>query len=238
MQRPPGPRRPRRLATRHVQITRLEEASIPLHLIAWDLLSGQEARRRSQQHSRSPTRSRSAPRARLHTGPPATQRPQTISRLAASGSGAPAAAAASETLTRLLSPAPAPPSRPGAIRHRRRNHHPARRQSPAHPAHQLHPRPATDHPGAYGRQEQLWRPTTPTPPGREHHRSPRTTSRAAPRQAPLGLPGPWQNGFMPMALSMPPRTICWKYCAPGKADGDCQSPASCPRVVSHAFPPS
>jgi NTE family protein len=34
----------RRLATRHLQITRLEDASIPLHLIAWDLLSGQEAR--------------------------------------------------------------------------------------------------------------------------------------------------------------------------------------------------
>ena len=34
----------RRLATRHVEITRLEEASIPLHLIACDLLSGQEVR--------------------------------------------------------------------------------------------------------------------------------------------------------------------------------------------------
>jgi NTE family protein len=34
----------RRLAARHLQITRLEDASIPLHLIAWDLLSGQEAR--------------------------------------------------------------------------------------------------------------------------------------------------------------------------------------------------
>jgi NTE family protein len=34
----------RRLATRHLEITRLEEASIPLHLIAYDLLSGQEVR--------------------------------------------------------------------------------------------------------------------------------------------------------------------------------------------------
>jgi NTE family protein len=34
----------RRIATRHLEIARLEEASIPLHLIACDLLSGQEAR--------------------------------------------------------------------------------------------------------------------------------------------------------------------------------------------------
>lgn len=34
----------RRLATRNLEITRLEEASIPLHLIAYDLLSGQEVR--------------------------------------------------------------------------------------------------------------------------------------------------------------------------------------------------
>jgi NTE family protein len=34
----------RRLITRHLEITRLEEASIPLHLIAYDLLSGQEVR--------------------------------------------------------------------------------------------------------------------------------------------------------------------------------------------------
>jgi NTE family protein len=34
----------RRLAARHLEITRLEEASIPLHLIACDLLSGQEVR--------------------------------------------------------------------------------------------------------------------------------------------------------------------------------------------------
>ena len=33
-----------RLVTRHLEITRLEEASIPLHLIAYDLLSGREAR--------------------------------------------------------------------------------------------------------------------------------------------------------------------------------------------------
>ena len=34
----------RRLVTRHLEITRLEEASIPLHLIAYDLLSGREVR--------------------------------------------------------------------------------------------------------------------------------------------------------------------------------------------------
>jgi NTE family protein len=34
----------RRLAARHLQITRLEQASVPLHLIACDLLSGQEVR--------------------------------------------------------------------------------------------------------------------------------------------------------------------------------------------------
>jgi NTE family protein len=34
----------RRLAARHLEITRLEEASVPLHLIACDLLSGQEVR--------------------------------------------------------------------------------------------------------------------------------------------------------------------------------------------------
>jgi NTE family protein len=33
-----------RLAARHLQITRLEQASVPLHLIAYDLLSGQEVR--------------------------------------------------------------------------------------------------------------------------------------------------------------------------------------------------
>jgi len=34
----------RRLATRHVQFERLEQASIPLHLVAFDLLSGNEVR--------------------------------------------------------------------------------------------------------------------------------------------------------------------------------------------------
>jgi NTE family protein len=34
----------RRLVTRHLKIARLEEAGIPLHLIAYDLLSGQEVR--------------------------------------------------------------------------------------------------------------------------------------------------------------------------------------------------
>src|ERR1700730_9618207 len=34
----------RRLITRHLKIARLEEAGIPLHLIAYDLLSGQEVR--------------------------------------------------------------------------------------------------------------------------------------------------------------------------------------------------
>lgn len=34
----------RRVATRHLEITRLEEASVPLHLIACDLLSGEEVR--------------------------------------------------------------------------------------------------------------------------------------------------------------------------------------------------
>jgi NTE family protein len=34
----------RRLAARHLRITRLEQASVPLHLIAYDLLSAQEVR--------------------------------------------------------------------------------------------------------------------------------------------------------------------------------------------------
>lgn len=34
----------RRLAARHLEIARLEEASVPLHLIAYDVLSGQEVR--------------------------------------------------------------------------------------------------------------------------------------------------------------------------------------------------
>ena len=34
----------RRLVTRHLKIARLEEAGVPLHLIAYDLLSGQEVR--------------------------------------------------------------------------------------------------------------------------------------------------------------------------------------------------
>jgi predicted acylesterase/phospholipase RssA len=167
----------RRLAARHLQITRQEQASSPLHLIAYDLLSGQEVRLSGGPAIDAvlaaaaipgllpPIRSGSR---LLADGGVANNTPishaiqlgaERIYVLPTGDPGAASLAPAALRRTRRSSPRThharrhPPASRPDAIRHRSGTDRPARRQPPAHTTHQLHPRQRADRTGARGRQD-------------------------------------------------------------------------------------
>jgi predicted acylesterase/phospholipase RssA len=146
----------RRLAARHLQCERLEQAAIPLHLVAFDLLAGTEVRLSDGPLADAVLAAAAIP----GVLPPVRWR----GRLLADGG-----IADNTPVSHAAAPAPGSTGRCGALGHRAhqrpppRRHRPlrpvrranraARRQPRAHPAHRLRPRRPADHAGTRRHQD-------------------------------------------------------------------------------------
>src|SRR6516164_5552733 len=174
----------RRLAARHVQFDRLEQAAIPLHLVAFDLLAGTEVRLSDGPLADAVLAAAAIPgvlppvrwRGRLLAdgGIADNTRSHTPSRSAPGAStccpprtpataacrARPGARCRRGTRGHRAHQRP-PPRRPRLLRPVRRADRAARRQPRAHPAHRLRPRRPADHAGARRRPDGPHRPVRP-----------------------------------------------------------------------------